>query len=92
MKFGEYLKATRTSRGHTKAEAIRQIGCTRPTYDSWEAGMYVPEETWNADLAHYLSVPQVRIDQYCGRVGERQANLLIENGVTELRPYLSAVA
>lgn len=91
MTFAQFLKATRTSRGDSKAAAVRAIGCTRPTYDAWEGGVYIPGEEHEPALAAYLDIPEVMVAHYCGRVGERQARILLDAGVTTMRPYLTSV-
>lgn len=45
----------REKRGEgTKADALRAIGVSRPIYDAWEAGLYIPGDEWAEGLAAYL--------------------------------------
>lgn len=90
MNIAQALKATRTSRGESKSAAMRALGTTRPTYDAWEAGLYTPSEVHEPALAAYLGIPEVRVAQYCGRIGERQANALLDAGITDMCGYITS--
>lgn len=54
--IGERLKAKRN--GAPKAPVYRRLGVSPTTYDTWEAGLYLPGAEHVVDLADYLEADE----------------------------------
>lgn len=69
--------------GGPKAKAIRAIGCSRPMYDAWEGGVYVPSDDFAVAIAEYLgeTIERVVWILYQSRLAKNRVSILPNNPI-----------
>lgn len=62
MTTAEQIKAARAARGHSQADAAREIGCSVDGLRKWEQGTREPVGLYAQAVQHYIATATAEVE------------------------------